>query len=192
MEIILKKVGRGFLFGLAGGAAVYIISFVIEFFTFLKEYISNTNLSDEVIAGNAANAGVMDSLNNYTPLLPVWSWIVALLVFGAACFVGVVIGFIIGYLHRADRENKVNNYNMSVLEDGSQRQKIIFAGSIKTMADSLTESCDENLYYMNELVSAQYISGEVNEAIMTELVKFIEYEQTIKDYIETNAKEGGC
>lgn len=192
MGIILKKAGRGFLFGLAGGAAVYIISFVIEFCTFMKEYITNTNLSDGVMSGNAANSGVAYSLENYSPLLPVWSWTVALIVFGATCFVGAVIGFIIGCLHRADRENKVNSYNMSVLEDGSQRQKIIFAGSIKTMADSLTDSCDENLYYMTNLVSAQYISGETNEAIMTELVKFIEYEQTIKDFIETNEKEGGC
>ena len=191
MEIILKKTLRGFLFGLIGGAVIYVFCFVIELCTFIKGYIGSTNLTDNVLSGTAA-AGSGYTLADYTPLLPVWSWLIALFIVGGTCLVGTIIGFIIGFLHRADRVNKVNNYNMTVLEDGSQRQKLIFANSIKTLAESITESCDESLYYMNNFVETQYISGAADEAIMTELVKFIDYEQAIKDFIENNKKEGGC
>ena len=194
MDIVFKKTLRGFLFGLAGGAVIYLVSFVIELCTFIKFYISNTNMSDSVMNGTSSEVTIGHAFALYQQqlLLPVWSWEMVFLLVGCACVLGTIIGAIIGFLTRSDRADKVNKYNMSVLEDGSQRQKTIFANSIKTMADSLTKSCDETLYYMNNLVSTQYISCPKDEDIMTELVKFIEYEQAIGDFIKDNTEEGGC
>ncbi|MGN0699476.1 MAG: hypothetical protein ACI4J8_00590 [Oscillospiraceae bacterium] len=191
MNTVLKKTFRGFLFGIAGSAAIYIVCFFIELFSFFKEYLSHTHISDDVIAGNSSNAGTSFTLADYTPFLGVWNWSMALLFFGITCFLGTVIGLIIGCINNSNRTQKIKDYNYSVIEDGSKRQKILFANGVKTMAETLSSSCEENLFYMNNFFQTEYISSSENEAIMKELVKFIEYEQTIKDFIENNKKEGG-
>lgn len=191
MNIILKKTFRGFLFGVAGSTVMYIVCFVIEMFSYFKAYLANTHISDDVISGNASNAGTSFTLADYTPFLGVWNWTTVLICFGITCFLGTVIGLIIGCINSRSRTNKIKDYNSSVIEDGSKRQKILFANGIKTMAESLSKTCEENLFYMNNFFKTEYISSSENEAIMGELVKFIEYEQTIKDFIENNKKEGG-
>lgn len=181
MDIILKNTARGLLFGAISSAAFYIVCFFIELFSFIKEFMANATSTE-------TNASF--SLADYSPLLSVWNLGTVLIITGCACGVGVIIGMIIGCINRSDRKNKLMNYNMTVLEDGSKRQKIQFAKSIKTMAESITDSCSENLFYMKNFVRTDYISEAENTAIMNELVKFIGYEQEIKDHID-NYKEGG-
>lgn len=187
MNIIFKKALRGFVSGLIFTAALYLVFFVIELFSFFKQFLANTNLSNDAISGNA---GGSFSLSDYVAFLPFWDWFYILLIAGGACVLGTIIGIIIGCVQSSDKTKKVQEYNMSVLEDGSGRQKILFASNIKTMAETLTDTCGENLHYMSNFVRSDYSSAEDNNAIMTELVKFIDYEQAIKECI--NNKKGGC
>lgn len=182
MEIILKNTFRGFLFGLVASAAFYIVCFLIELFSFLKEYFEN--------AAGSPGTEVSYTLADYSPLLSVWNLITVLMVAGCACGIGTIIGLIIGFCNRSDSKDKVMKHNMTVLEDGSKRQKIQFAKGIKTLAESVTDGCTENLFYMKNFVRTDYISEAENTAIMNELVKFIGYEQEIKEHIDNN-KEGG-
>ncbi len=187
MNNVLSKTLRGFLSGVAVGAAIYLVCFLIELFTFFKQYFSDSNY---VVDSNgiATNVGSL-SLSDYVPLLSVWNWFFALFVFGSACVIGTIIGLVVGCIQNTDKKKKSREYNSSVLEDGSGRQKIVFARNIKTMAESLKSFCGETLHYMNNFVSSDYSSAEENNAIMTELVKFVDYEQAIKECI--NNKKGG-
>lgn len=187
MNNIFSKALRGFIIGVIVGAVVYLACFLIELFTFFKQYFSDSNY---VVDSNgiASNVGSF-SLSDYVPMLSVWNWFFALFVFGSACIIGTVIGFAVGCIQNSDKKKKSLEYNSSVLEDGSGRQKIVFARNIKTMAESLKSSCSETLHYMNNFVSSDYSSAEENNAIMTELVKFVDYEQEIKECI--NNKKGG-
>ena len=188
MIIILKKTFRGFVSGLIVCAAFYLVCLVIEVFSFIKAYLASSNLTDDVMSGNGANSGF--SFSDYTPFLSFWNWSTILLLLGIAGIVGAVIGFIVGCIGMADNKKKVEDYNNAVIEDGSDRQRIMFATNIKTMAQSLTDSCGETLHYMTNFVKTDYASAAENETVMTELVKFIEYEQILKDAI--NNREGGC
>lgn len=188
MKTILKKTFRGFVSGFLACAAFYLVCLVIEAFSFVKEFIANSNLTDDVISGNAANSGF--SLSDYTPFLPFWNLGTILMILGIAGIVGAVIGCIVGCIGITDSRKKVADYNNSVIEDGSERQRIMFATNIKTMAQSLTESCGGTLRQMTNFVKTDYASAAENEAVMTELVKFIEYEQILKDSI--NNGKGGC
>lgn len=180
MDSIFKKALKGFVTGLIVGAAIYLACFLIELFTFFKQFFSDADFNN--------GGGV--SIDTYVPMLSVWNWFFALFVFGSACVIGAVIGLVVGCIQNSDKKKRSEEYNSSVLEDGSGRQKIIFARNIKTMAESLKSACGENLHYMNNFVSSDYSSAEENNAIMTELVKFVDYEQTIKECI--NNKKGGC
>lgn len=182
MDIILKSTFRGFLFGAMPSAAFYIVCFFIELFSFIKEYLSN--------ASTTSGTEVTYSLANYSPLLSVWDLGLVLIITGCTCGIGIIIGLIIGFANRSDRKNKFMTHKMSVLDDGTKRQKILFAKSIKTMAESIADSCSENLFYMKNFVQTDYISETENTAIMNELVKFIGYEQLINEHIDNN-KEGG-
>lgn len=182
MKIILKNTIRGFLFGAMPSAAFYIVCFFIELFSFIKEFLAN--------AATTSGTEAAFSLSDYSPLLSVWNLITVLMITSCTCGMGIVIGFILGIVNRSDKIDKFTKNKMTVLEDGTKRQKIQFAKSIKTMAEAVTESCNENLFYMKNFVQTDYISEAENTAIMNELVKFIGYEQVIKEHIDIN-KEGG-
>lgn len=190
MKIILKKTFRGLVSGVIVCAAFYLVCLVIEIFSFIKAFLASNNLTDDVISGNGGNSGSGLSLSTYTPFLSFWNWSTILMILGIASIVGAVIGFIVGCISMAENKKRVQDYNNSVIEDGSDRQRILFATNIKTMAESLTDSCTETLHYMTNFVKTDYASAAENEAVMTELVKFIEYEQILKDSI--NNREGGC
>ncbi|MGN1338665.1 MAG: hypothetical protein ACI4WS_00065 [Oscillospiraceae bacterium] len=188
MKIIFKKTLRGLMFGAMGCAGLYIVFFLIELFGFIKAFFNNTD-APEVVDGGA---DILDlTMENFSPMMSVWDLLTVFFVAAGFLLVGAIIGFILGCVNRTERVEKIAKYNDSVIEDGSNRQKILFAKEIKTMAETLTAGCNENLYYMKNIVEADYLTGETNEAIMTELTKFIGYEQAVKDFID-NSRKGGA
>lgn len=191
MKTVLSKALRGGISGAILFAAVYLVFFCIELFGFIKELLGHSEISREDLAGVSNNAGSSFTIGDYTPILSVWNPVTMIAVLGIAFGVGAFIGLIVGLITRAEAAKKVQDYNDSLLEDGTNRQKILFANNIRTMSESLTQSCTENLYYMNNLIETQYTSEAVGEEIMTELVKFIEYEQILNDSVKAQSKEGG-
>ncbi len=185
MKNVLEKTFHGLFFGIMGSLGLYAVFFFIELFSFIKELLNNSNSSE--LAGTDSVLGY--TFENYTPLMSVWNMMTVVVLAGGICALGTIVGLVMGCMSRAELIQKVNTYNTNVIEDGSKRQEILFAKEIKTMAQSLTSGCDENLFYMKNIVETEYITGTEDEAIMTELVKFIGYEQALKDHI-VSGREG--
>ena len=160
MENIVKKTLRGLFLGIGAGALVCVAVLLFEIFGFMDKFESWDVSKFE---------------------LTIWSVSTYILVLVIGAVGGLIVGIVIGIVTNLDSSRKSISNKMEEQSEGAIRQRRRFASEIKTMSDEALNSCEEKLASAKNIVPAAYRSEKIMGEIMTELVKFTEYERVLKD-----------